>query len=95
LEGKPTLQVIIATNPSLDYAGNSGRLQRMLLTPIERGGDWGIAGNGLPQLWARDQLKASDGFPSDWEASMGQVYVREALGRDYTYFYCPDCNMAI
>jgi len=48
-----------------------------VLTPIERGGDWGIAGNGLPQLWARDQLKASDGFPSDWKLA----WVRYMLER--------------
>jgi hypothetical protein len=95
VESKLTQQVIIAAFPSLDCVGRSERLQRVLLTPIERGGDWGIAGNGRAQLWAWDQLKTSDRFPSDWESSMGQRYVKEALGRDYMYFYCPDCNTAI
>jgi len=70
-------------------------LVEVLKTPIERGGRFGLTGNGHNQLLAREQVRSNEGFGSDWISAFGLDYVREVVNTKFAYFQCPRCNTPI
>jgi len=62
--------------------------------PIERGGRFGLTGNGNLQLQIRSILKAGEDL-SSLIAEMDPKYVESVSGVSFDYFSCPHCQSAI
>jgi hypothetical protein len=69
-------------------------LQRASGKPIERGGRFGISGNGHHQLQIRNMLKT----PTDLSGSNAGIdlnYVESVSTVLFDYFSCPGCDWPI
>jgi hypothetical protein len=64
------------------------------MVPIERGGRFGLCGNGKLQLQIRNILKAGEDL-SGLNAEMYSEYVETVSKVSFDYFSCPHCKSAI
>lgn len=89
----PTLSEILTFWPTLDHSsqGDQKDLLQVLMAPIERGGIFGVSGNGQAQLRMRSLVSDAEGVTSDWMGEMDSSYVKQVLEMDFTYFDCPCC----
>jgi len=95
LEAAPNLRDVLGFNPGPFPGDDIEELLSVLMAPTERGGVWGISGNGRTQLWARERLNTPEGFAPGWIATMGLDYVRQVAETDFAYFSCPECATPI
>ena len=65
------------------------------MAPIERGGIFGLSGNGQVQLRVRKEVRNSKGYTSDWMDGIDSSYMEQVLETDFTYFDCPCCVAVI
>jgi hypothetical protein len=70
-------------------------LLRILMVPIERGGIFGLSGNGQIQLRVRREVQNSEGFNLGWIDGMDSSYMEQVQQTDFTYFGCPSCVAVI
>jgi len=67
----------------------------ILMAPVERGGIFGLSGNGQIQLRVWKEAQNSDGFTLGWMDGMDSSYVEQVRQTDFTYFDCPGCVAVI
>jgi hypothetical protein len=62
------------------------------MSPIRRGQEYGLVGNGFKQLRAREFLSDTESGMEGWRDVLGDVYALAVLGKERTYFACPFCQ---
>ena len=64
------------------------------MVPIERGGRFGISGNGYAQIPVRNVLLNAEDL-STLIMEMESHYLQMISSAFFEYFQCPDCNTPI
>jgi|ERR1700683_5081646 hypothetical protein len=70
------------------------RFLRFISAPIERGGLFGVVGNGRHQLWARE-IGCNGIVTASWFKDVDAVYLEKCESMDMVYFRCPTCHRVI
>jgi hypothetical protein len=87
----PTVAEVLGFQPS--FLSDEDTLHLLSMAPIERGGRFGVSGNGHLQLKIRTMVKAGQVLDS-MDAEMDLAYV-ESVSVQFDYFYCPACGSPI
>src|SRR5882724_599421 len=90
----PTAENVLGFQPSLSDVAGDILSHTLSMVPIERGGRFGINGNGNLQLQIRSVLKAGEDI-SSLIAEMDSKYVDSVSRVSFDYFSCPRCQSAI
>lgn len=94
LDSAPTVDQILGFICSLSDHKNLSLQKALLLVPIERGGRFGVCGNGSIQLPVRNALRNAAGLNPRTE-NIGSDYLQMASATSFVYFHCPDCDTPI
>lgn len=68
-------------------------LRDLLRVPIERGGLFGVVGNGQVQIALRQM--STQPLRLEWESNIDNQYVANVLGADHAYYACPTCTCVV
>ena len=71
------------------------RFLRFLSVPIERGGLFGVVGNGKQQLQARKMASQNGVVPASWFRGIDGGYLEKCESMKLVYFQCPTCDRVI
>jgi hypothetical protein len=86
-----TFQLSQHPNPHCDVK----ELLCIVMAPIERGGIFGLSGNGQVQLRVWKEAQNFKGFTSDWMDGMDSSYMEQVWETDFMYFDYPGCVAVI
>jgi hypothetical protein len=92
LEAEPTLRTILGYECQQTA---DPQLLRFLSIPVERGGLFGVVGNGRQQLQARKMARNDRVFVATWFRDIDAGYVEKCGSMRLVYFQCPTCDGAI
>jgi hypothetical protein len=70
-------------------------LLRFLSIPIERGGLFGVVGNGEQQLPARKMARNDGVVAATWLRDVDSVYLEKCVSLKLVHFQCPTCDRVI
>lgn len=73
----------------------SPRFLRFISIPIERGGLFGVVGNGRQQLQARKMAASDKVVPEFWFRNIDPGYLDKCESMKLVYFQCPTCDLVI
>ena len=90
-ENVPTVAEVLGFQPS--FLSDDNTLHLLSMAPIERGGWFGVSGNGHLQLKIRTMVKAGQALDS-MDAEKDLAYV-ERVSVQFDYFYCLACGSPI
>jgi cobalamin biosynthesis protein CobT len=65
---------------------------RFLSAPIERGGLFGVVGNGRQKLQARKMASQNGVVLASWFRGVDAGYLEKCESMRLVYFQCPTCN---
>ena len=87
------MEQVLGFQPSFPNSVDNGDIpfQQLSMVPIERGGRFGISGNGHVQMQIRNMVKAAEDRATETDAE----YIQKVLGLSFEYFYCLDCKSPI
>jgi tartrate dehydratase beta subunit/fumarate hydratase class I family protein len=71
------------------------RFLRFLSIPIERGGLFGVVGNGRQQLQARKMANQNGVVLASWFRGVNVSYLEKCESMRLVYFQCPTCDQVI
>ncbi|KIJ59095.1 hypothetical protein HYDPIDRAFT_170988 [Hydnomerulius pinastri MD-312] len=89
---------IVLRNTTIPGVELDGTFEKLLRTPIERGEEQGLVGNGgiIMPLWKlfRDlKQKRIKSLPDRWLDNNDVDLIKWQLSMDYNYFHCPTCRL--
>jgi hypothetical protein len=82
-------------SPDPNPQGDVKDLLCILMAPIERGGIFGVSGNGQVQLRVRKEAQKAEGSTLGRVDGMDVSYIVQVLETTFTYFDCPGCVAVI
>jgi len=95
MDRAPTVDEILGFQYSFsDPVGVGISWQKVSMAPIERGGRFGIAGNGHMQLPIRNTLQSA-GDLNPLIEHIDPEYIEKVSTASFDYFDCLDCGNAI
>jgi hypothetical protein len=92
VEAEPTLHMILG----YDYRQTADpHILRFLSIPVERGGLFGVVGNGRDQVQARKMACNDRVVAATWFRDIDAGYVEKCESMRLVYFQCPTCDRVI
>lgn len=62
-----------------------------ICVPIERGGLFGVVGNGMVQIWGRSIMRDGKPIPENWFKQIDAGYLATIQRMKCAYFTCLTC----